>query len=233
MYARISTHANTNDPYKSDSFDSYADVMARYRSSPAVSQIWALTVKPPSSTVRVLNSTPMVVRLSWLNSFLVKRDRRLLFPTPDSPIRTTEEKTQQNVKEFCISWLIWFSCKTTNQSFLDKGVSQKLICKSCDVHVIHFSPFKIQAFSLGVDTPEIHSLSCQGLVTTSGIQCPILKTAPHLHGKSDLCFNSSKQSNRVRTQIGTTESWGSSKAYWERCMLYWWGMKVVRKQMQD
>lgn len=34
----------------------------------------------------------MVVRLSCLNSFLVKRDRRLLLPTPDSPIKTTEEK---------------------------------------------------------------------------------------------------------------------------------------------
>lgn len=88
--------------------------MARYRSSPAVSQIWALMMKPLSSTVRVLNSTPMVVRLSWLNSFLVKRDSRLLFPTPDSPIRTTvrgrkkksdgdnwSEMSLQNQKPWC------------------------------------------------------------------------------------------------------------------------------------
>lgn len=41
-------------------------------------------------TVRVENSTPMVVRLSWLNSLRVNRDRRLVLPTPDSPISTTE-----------------------------------------------------------------------------------------------------------------------------------------------
>lgn len=49
-------------------------------------------MKFSSWTVLVLNSTPMVVRLSCRNSFLVKRDRRLLFPTPDSPIKTTDEK---------------------------------------------------------------------------------------------------------------------------------------------
>lgn len=81
-------------------FGPYADVMARYRSSPAVSQIWALMIKPLSSTVRVLNSTPMVVRLSWLNSFLVKRDSRLLFPTPDSPIKTTGRGRQK--KKSCL-----------------------------------------------------------------------------------------------------------------------------------
>ena len=69
----------------------YAEVMARYRSSPAVSQICAFTAASPTRTVRVENSTPMVVRLSWLNSLRVKRDSRLVLPTPDSPIRTTEE----------------------------------------------------------------------------------------------------------------------------------------------
>lgn len=44
----------------------------------------------PNMTVRVENSTPMVVRLSWLNSLRVKRDSRLVLPTPDSPISTTE-----------------------------------------------------------------------------------------------------------------------------------------------
>ncbi|TNN85704.1 hypothetical protein EYF80_003951 [Liparis tanakae] len=37
--------------------------------------ICALIGQLSRCTVRVLNSTPMVVRLSWLNSFLVKRDR--------------------------------------------------------------------------------------------------------------------------------------------------------------
>lgn len=64
--------------------------MALYRSRPAVSQICALTAAVPSITVRVENSTPMVVRLSWLNSLRVNRDSRLVLPTPDSPISTTE-----------------------------------------------------------------------------------------------------------------------------------------------
>lgn len=69
----------------------YAEVMARYRSSPAVSQICAFTTASPTRMVRVENSTPMVVRLSWLNSLRVKRESRFVFPTPDSPIRTTVE----------------------------------------------------------------------------------------------------------------------------------------------
>ena len=38
----------------------------------------------------VANSTPMVLLLSALNSFLVKRDNRLVLPTPESPTKTTE-----------------------------------------------------------------------------------------------------------------------------------------------
>lgn len=38
------------------------------------------------------NSTPIVDFDSKLNSFLVNRDRRLLFPTPESPINTTESE---------------------------------------------------------------------------------------------------------------------------------------------
>ena len=37
----------------------------------------------------VANSTPMVDLDSKLNSFLVNRDSRFDFPTPESPIRTT------------------------------------------------------------------------------------------------------------------------------------------------
>lgn len=40
----------------------------------------------------VANSTPMVDFDSRLNSFLVKRESRLDFPTPESPIRTTENR---------------------------------------------------------------------------------------------------------------------------------------------
>ena len=34
----------------------------------------------------VANSTPIVVFDSKLNSFLVNRDNKLLFPTPESPL---------------------------------------------------------------------------------------------------------------------------------------------------
>jgi len=45
----------------------------------------------------VANSTPIVLLLSKLNSFLVKRDNKLLFPTPESPINTTENQQQQTL----------------------------------------------------------------------------------------------------------------------------------------
>lgn len=67
----------------------YADVIARYRSCPAVSHIWAFIVFPSTWMLLVANSTPMVLLLSKLNSLRVNRDRRLLLPTPESPISTT------------------------------------------------------------------------------------------------------------------------------------------------
>uniref|UniRef100_A0A2P2P5W8 Uncharacterized protein n=1 Tax=Rhizophora mucronata TaxID=61149 RepID=A0A2P2P5W8_RHIMU len=42
--------------------------------------------------LRVANSTPMVDLDSRLNSFLVNRDNRFDFPTPESPINTTLNK---------------------------------------------------------------------------------------------------------------------------------------------
>lgn len=73
-------------------YETYADVIARYRSCPAVSHICAFIVFPSTWMLLVANSTPMVLLLSRLNSFRVNRDKRLLFPTPESPIRTTEKK---------------------------------------------------------------------------------------------------------------------------------------------
>ena len=64
------------------------DVYVMYMYIP-VSQIWALIILPSTWILRVANSTPMVLLLSRLNSFLVNRERRLLFPTPESPINTT------------------------------------------------------------------------------------------------------------------------------------------------
>ncbi|BAS94895.1 Os05g0516850 [Oryza sativa Japonica Group] len=60
-----------------------------YLSWPAVSQIWALMTLPSTWRLRVANSTPMVDLDSRLNSFLVKRERRLDLPTPESPMSTT------------------------------------------------------------------------------------------------------------------------------------------------
>lgn len=73
----------------------YADVIARYRSCPAVSHIWAFIVFPSTWMLLVANSTPMVLLLSKLNSLRVKRDRRLLLPTPESPISTTTRQKWQ------------------------------------------------------------------------------------------------------------------------------------------
>ena len=93
----------------------YAEVMARYLSCPAVSQIWAFIVLPSTwikkgsciihapwaikqqikctCMLRVANSTPMVDLDSKLNSLRVKRERRLLLPTPESPINTTRKSS--------------------------------------------------------------------------------------------------------------------------------------------
>ena len=46
----------------------------------------------------VANSTPMVDFDSKLNSFLVNRESKLDFPTPESPIRTTA------IKNFRFNW---------------------------------------------------------------------------------------------------------------------------------
>ena len=63
--------------------------MARYRSCPAVSQIWALIVLASTWIERVANSTPIVDLESRLNSLRVNRLSRLDLPTPESPMRTT------------------------------------------------------------------------------------------------------------------------------------------------
>ena len=42
--------------------------------------------------LRVANSTPIVDLDSKLNSLRVNLDRRLLLPTPESPINTTEKE---------------------------------------------------------------------------------------------------------------------------------------------
>lgn len=42
----------------------------------------------------VANSTPMVDLDSRLNSFLVNLESKLLFPTPESPINTTEKNRE-------------------------------------------------------------------------------------------------------------------------------------------
>lgn len=79
-----------------------------------VSQICALIVFASTWMLLVVNSTPMVDFDSKLNSFLVKRETRLDFPTPESPIRTTgriqrDTSVKRKVKlatvrySFCVS----------------------------------------------------------------------------------------------------------------------------------
>lgn len=88
-----------------------------------VSQIWAFTVLLSTWTLRVANSTPMVLLDSLvicitivricicivrcrssallpyrLNSFRVKRASKLVLPTPESPIRTTKTKDCEQKK---------------------------------------------------------------------------------------------------------------------------------------
>jgi hypothetical protein len=57
-------------------------------------------VLPSTCILRVANSTPMVDFDSKLNSFLVNRDRRLLLPTPESPMRTTEKYKENQLSKF-------------------------------------------------------------------------------------------------------------------------------------
>ena len=61
-----------------------------------VSQIWALIVFPSTCILLVANSTPIVDLDSKLNSFLVNRDSKFDFPTPESPMRTTVRNEPQH-----------------------------------------------------------------------------------------------------------------------------------------
>lgn len=58
--------------------------------------------------LRVANSTPIVDFDSKLNSFLVNLDKRLLFPTPESPISTTRNKL---CIKFSLIDLVWLEVK--------------------------------------------------------------------------------------------------------------------------
>jgi len=85
----------------------------------------------------VANSTPIVLLLSKLNSFRVKRDNRLLFPTPESPINTTVH-THTHPFNGPLSVIIrvsWYQKGKTNLDFTEArdsewhGISW-VICKS-------------------------------------------------------------------------------------------------------
>ena len=58
-------------------------------------------------TYLVANSTPIVLLLSRLNSFLVNLDNKLDFPTPLSPINTTESTQNiQNIRNCDLIYLL-------------------------------------------------------------------------------------------------------------------------------
>ena len=71
-----------------------------------VSQIWALMVLVSTWILLVANSTPMVDLDSRLNSLRVNRERRLDFPTPESPINTTVCVKGVWVESVCV----WRGC---------------------------------------------------------------------------------------------------------------------------
>jgi len=76
-----------NNPLK---YIVYAAVIALYFSYPAVSHICAFTLPPDANwTVAVANSTPIVGNVFSGASSLVYLYSRWVFPTPASPIRTT------------------------------------------------------------------------------------------------------------------------------------------------
>ena len=101
--------------------------MALYLSWPAVSQIWALIVFPSTWTIYIFywnkmtkpstcmdlvaNSTPIVDFDSKLNAFLVNLEKRLDFPTPESPIRTTKNlKYSRRPLKRCMSKAMSLYC---------------------------------------------------------------------------------------------------------------------------
>ena len=59
-----------------------------------------LMVFPSIFTDLVANSTPIVLLLSRLNSFRVKRDSKLLLPTPESPIKTTRKHGEKTHSQY-------------------------------------------------------------------------------------------------------------------------------------
>lgn len=89
----------------------------------------------------VANSTPMVLLLSRLNSLRVKRESRLLFPTPESPMSTTRGAQAQCQspwtpnKGICI-----LQCRSSQQTPQPSlaGVGDLPICPLPRPHV-HFN----------------------------------------------------------------------------------------------
>jgi len=58
---------------------------------------------PSAWMLRVANSTPIVDLVSRLNSLRVKRESRLLLPTPLSPIRTTAQHNEMEDEQVRIN----------------------------------------------------------------------------------------------------------------------------------
>lgn len=71
---------------------SYEEKRSKKQQCPSKHKLLFITFTSVTNSDLVANSTPIVLLLSRLNSFLVNRDKRLLLPTPESPISTTEIK---------------------------------------------------------------------------------------------------------------------------------------------
>ena len=113
-----------------------------------------------NNTHRVANSTPIVLLLSKLNSFLVKRDRRLLFPTPESPINTTSKKTHIiNLLKFHTDKQCMFTYACMQQTAISNTCAQLSLYVLSSINIIirpHISTTYVDAaFSY-----RLHSVVC-------------------------------------------------------------------------
>lgn len=95
-----------------------------------VSQIWALMTLLSTWMLRVANSTPMVLLDSKLNSLRVNLPRRLVLPTPESPMRTT--RTPDELSDQARLYETQHTFKEIVIFVVSAHVSVFVICKSSE-----------------------------------------------------------------------------------------------------
>lgn len=159
---------------------------------PAVSHIWAFIVTPSVLMLRVANSTPIVDFDSKLNSPFVNLLKRFDFPTPESPINTTNwilwiekidykplnKKWYSSSSLLILSWLLnlnmfqWGSTRSFEECWLDKKKWYYWIDK-VSIYFLEFS------FSAGLSAGFSCELSLLGLLFDWGFSSCILSGFVH------------------------------------------------------